>query len=82
MLKILSFLALFFIVFLAYSQSISGTFSQLPKQAIRLEAFDDEYIDLGWNPDLLCYVKNSSALCGSKPFLPIGYEQAAPLELK
>lgn len=40
MLKILSFLALFFIVFSAYSQSISGTFSQLPKQAIRLEAFD------------------------------------------
>jgi hypothetical protein len=54
MLEILSFLALFFIVFLAYSQSISGTFSQLPKQAIRLEAFDDDYIDLGRNPDLLC----------------------------
>lgn len=40
MLKILSFLALFFTVFSAYSQSISGTFSQLSKQMIRLEAFD------------------------------------------
>jgi len=35
MLKILSFLALFFIVFSAYSQSISGTFSQLPMAKLR-----------------------------------------------
>ena len=43
MLKILYFLALFFIVFSANSHSISGTFSQIPKQTIRLEAFDGDY---------------------------------------